>query len=343
MIAADFRFEGFDAKAFARILSLFSANRPEDEQRAGMLVVVQSSSGVPCAAFVIGVGPVDVSDWDAAAGPQQLDALCARHGVRRAVLIEEGAIEELTEGAAAAMPYDESYEHQWLAIVRATRKLEDEGAILWWPRRSHLPIPTPAMLNRALDLVLPPNRTFVVAIWKDDALWTGFALERASSELCRVVGPDFLLDWAGPLAGDFRRDHRAITRAVSAAMSPVHLGVYAQREPLRALLRSAEPGAWARAVALRDMIIMPAAPYVHVALGADALRAAGKRTAEVFGGLDLASYVGPFASLASLARDRVSRVASLTQILGFNPLEALASRMRHRHEDPHDDHPAEHD
>ena len=76
---------------------------------------------------------------------------------------------------------------------------------------------------------------------------------------------------------------------------------------------------------MRDIIIAPAAPYVHVALGADALRAAGKRTAQAFGGIDLASYVGPF---AAIARQRVSRVSSLTNILGFNPLSALASRLR---------------
>jgi hypothetical protein len=148
-----------------------------------------------------------------------------------------------------------------------------------------------------------------------------------------MVGPDFLLEWAGPLAGDFRRDHRMLTRAVSAAMAPVHLGLFSQREAFQALLRSAEPGSWAAAVAMREIIIAPAAPYVHVALGADALRAAGKRTAQAFGGVDLTSYLGPF---AQLARQRVSRVSSLTGILGFNPLSALASRLRRSSEPPED-------
>jgi hypothetical protein len=149
-----------------------------------------------------------------------------------------------------------------------------------------------------------------------------------------MVGPDFLIEWAGPLAGDFRRDHRALTRAVSTAMAPVHLGLFAQREAFQALLRSAEPGAWAQAVALREIIVSPAAPYVHVALGADALRAAGKRTAAAFGGVDLTSY---FAPIAALARQRIGRVSSLTNILGFNPLSTLASRLRRSAAPPSDE------
>jgi len=331
VITEDFRFEGFDANAFKRLVQLFGGNAAPIERMPGLLVIVLDAEGQPCAAMVTGRGPVDVGAFE---GPEQLAELCARLNVLAAVLIEDGALTELVENAAEAMRFDEDYVQHWLSMVRATRALEDDGRILWWPRRSHLPIPTPAMLNRAIDLVLPPRRSFVIALWEGETLWTGCAIERADKDLTRMVGPDFLLEWAGPLAGDFRRDHRTLTRAVSTAMAPVHLGLFAQREAFQALLRSAEPGAWATAVAMRDIIIAPAAPYVHVALGADALRAAGKRTAQAFGGIDLASYVGPF---AALARQRVARVSSLTNILGFNPLSALASRLRKSSSEPPED------
>lgn len=331
MITEDFRFEGFDATAFKRLVQLVGGTTTPPERMPGMLVIVRDASGEPCAAMITGRGPVDIGAFE---GPDQLAELCARLNVLAAVLIEDGALTELVESAADAMRFDEDYVQHWLSMVRATRALEDDGRILWWPRRSHLPIPTPAMVQRALDLVLPPQRSFVIALWEGESLWTGCALERGERDLTRMVGPDFLLEWAGPLAGDFRRDHRAIRRAVSSAMAPVHLGLFAQREAFQALLRSSEPGAWAQAVATREIIISPAAPYVHVALGADALRAAGKRTAAALGGVDLASYIGP---LATFARQRVGRVSSLTSTLGFNPLSALASRLRRSSAPPNDD------
>jgi len=331
VITEDFRFEGFDATAFKRVLQLFGGNTSSPERMPGLLVIVLDAERKPCAAMITGRGPVDVSAFE---GPDQLAELCVRLNVAGAVLLEDGALTELVENAAEAMRFDEDYVQHWLSMVKATRALEDDGRILWWPRRSHLPIPTPAMLTRALDLILPPRRSLVLALWEGESLWTGCAIERSDKDLCRMVGPDFLLDWAGPLAGDFRRDHRTLSRAVSAAMAPVHLGLFAQREAFQTLLRSAEPGAWAQAVALREIIISPAAPYVHVALGADALRAAGKRTAAAFGGVDLTSYVAP---IAALARQRIGRVSSLTNILGFNPLSALASRLRRSGSEPADE------
>jgi hypothetical protein len=323
VITEDFRFEGFDATAFKRLVQLFGGSTAPPERAPGLLVIKLDAAGKPCAAMVTGRGPVDVSGFEGR--PEQLHELCGRLNVLGAVVIEDGALTDLVENAAEAMRFDDDYVQHWLSMVRATRALEDDGRILWWPRRSHLPIPTPAMLTRALDLMLPPRRSLVIALWEGESLWAGCAIERGDKDLTRIVGPDFLLEWAGPLAGDFRRDHRTLTGAVSSAMAPVHLGLFAQREAFQALLRSAEPGAWAQAVAMREIIISPAAPYVHVALGADALRAAGKRTAAAFGGVDLASYIGPF---AALARQRVARVSSLTNILGFNPLSALASRLR---------------
>lgn len=331
MITEDFRFEGFDATAFKRLVQLFGGNTAPLERMPGLLVIVLDASSKPCAAMITGRGPVDVGAFE---GPAQLQELCTRLNVMSAVLIDDGALTELVENAADAMRFDDDYVQHWLSMVRATRALEDDGRILWWPRRSHLPIPTQAMLTRALNLVLPPRRSLLIALWEGETLWTGCAIERGDKDLTRIVGPDFMVEWAGPLAGDFRRDHRTLSRAVSAAMAPAHLGVFAQREAFQALLRSSEPGAWAQAVATREVIISPAAPYVHVALGADALRAAGKRTAAALGGVDLASYIGP---IAALARQRIGRVSSLTNILGFNPLSALASRLRRSNTEPPDD------
>jgi hypothetical protein len=62
-----------------------------------------------------------------------------------------------------------------------------------------------------------------------------------------------------------------------------------------------------------------------MAVGADAARAVGHQARSWFGGLDLFSYIAP---AAEFAREHVARVGSITSALGFNPLQALAARLR---------------
>lgn len=327
MIGEGFRFEGFDADSWIGALSLFGVNRSSDSARRGALVVVVDEDGRPCASFLTHRGHVSVDAWQ---GTDGLDALCELHGVQRAVVLDRGAIEELTDRAAEIMPLTADYATQWLAIASATRQLENEGKLLFWPPRRHLPLPTTQMLRRALDLLLPDNHVLLLVIWEGHRPWTVIALHRRGGDIDRVVGPDLVLDWAGPLGGDLRRDYRQVRRAVSRALGPVHCGVFARRDVIERLLAQPEPGAWARAIALREVLISPAPRYVHMAVGADAARAAGKRARGFFGGLDLTSFLAP---AAGFAREHIAQIGSVTHILGFNPLEALAARLRRRQDD----------
>lgn len=331
MISEDFRFEGFDARDYLNLLSLFRRQDagPGAETELldatpgrGTLVVVRDGDG-PCAALITGHGPVAPADCSG----DDLGKICERLGVARAIVLHEGAVEELTERAAERLSFTADYASQWLALLSAARELESEGKLRFWPPRTNLPLPTANMLYRALDLLLPEDHVLLVAIWEGDALWTACALHRCGHEIDRIAGPELVRDWTGPLGGDYRRDQRAIRRAVEGALGPVHLGLFAQREAIEGLLRDPRPGAWARAVALREIIISPAPRYVHLAVGADAARAAGQRARDFLGGIDVGAY---FAPAALFARERVARIGSITHILGFNPLQALASRLRRR-------------
>ncbi len=331
MISEDFRFEGFDTRAWLNLLSLFGSrgarapeSAPEAPPKQGTLVLVRDGAGKPCAAFVTGRGPVEP---EAVADAGDLPALCEQLSVQGAVAIDDGAIEEITERAAQRMPLDGGYAAQWLCLLGAARELEDEGKLLFWPPRSRLPLPTAGMLDRAIDLLLPDDRVLLVALWEGAELWTACAIHRRGGEIDRIVGPELLLEWSGPLGGDYRRDQRVIQRAVARTIAPLHLGLFAQRERIEALLRDPNPGAWARAVALREVILHPAPAYANVALAADAARAAGSRARAWLGGIDIYRLMAP---VAQLAREHVARVGSTTSILGFNPLEVLAARLRAR-------------
>lgn len=338
MLADDLRFEGFDASAWLNLLSLFGRRaKPAPDGAAepaapagdlaappprGTLVIVLDAAARPCASFVTGRGPVALAAFD----PAGVSSLCAEHGAAAAVVVQDGAIDELTERAAEAALAEPDYVAQWLVLLRVARELEDEGLLHFWPPpQRRVPLPSAAMVRRALDLLLPDEHVLLLALWEGGALWTACALKRSGGALSAMVGPDRLLSWAGPLSGDYRRDQRALSRAVTRALGPVHLGLFAQRERVEQLLADPNPGAWARAVALRDVIIDPAPAYVHVAVGADAARAASRRASEWLGGLDLLGYVAP---AGQFVREHVGRVGSISAILGFNPLQALAARLR---------------
>jgi hypothetical protein len=335
MLSDEFRFEGFDTASWLNLLALFTLAEPDAQQERGseaklapmprgLLLIVVDETGRPCAALVTGRGPVQIA---ADADLTDLASLCGRLGARRALRLREGAIEELTERVAERILYDSDYVSQWLTLVAVARELEDQGLIRWWPPRARLPLPTAGMLRRAFDLLLPDDRVMVVALWEGPELWTAVALQRRAGKLERIVGPELLLKWAGPLGGDYRRDQRAIRRAVEDALGPVHLGLFAQRQWIEMLLRDPSPGAWARAIALREVIISPAPSYVHVAMSADAARAVGRRARAWLGGLDVLGYLSP---AAQFARSHVSRIGSVTETLGFNPLQVIAARLRGR-------------
>jgi hypothetical protein len=343
MISDDVRIQGFDSRAFTNLVSLFAPNvvwrnerdpqdsdAPElegplegDGARDGSLVVVVSAKGTVRKAFHTVHGRVRdfrFEGWD------RLDGVPERYGARRVVVLREGVLEDLFARASQRMHREDDYVAQWLHVVRAIREEMDAGRLAIHPRPFvSVPLPTPQLVRRTMDSVLPDDRSFVLAVWRGPTLWTTAVLRRRGGEIDWIAGPDQLLTWTGPLGGDWRRDHRIVSQAVAAHVAPVHLGLYGELRSVRKLLRSREPGAWARAVASREIIVHPTPPYVAVALGADAMRRVARKSTELLGGLDPIRQLAPF---LGLIRGRVAEVASVTQTLGFDPLKLLAQFLQ---------------
>lgn len=325
MLSSNLRVTGYDAITWSRLVSLFEVRHaPDDHSNSyGMLVVVEDDAGAACAAFIGDRGPIDAASYT---GRADLEALCNQLRVRRAVVLKQGTVEELTERAAQQLLRTDDYAAQWLALLSAARELEREGALYFWPpAKNVVPVPSPQLVTRALDVVLPDEHSFVAALWEDTELWTALVLRRRGGQIDLLGGPELVLDAVGPLSGDYRRDHRAVSRAVSASIAPVQLGIYSQYRRFERLLREPEPGAWAKAIALREVIIDPSPAYVHFAVGADAIRATARRTGQLLGGIDFLNYIEPW---TRYAREQISHVASVTGMLGFNPLQVLARRLR---------------
>lgn len=322
MIGADVVFEGFGAEAWLRLLTTLGYQHPAHAPRKPVLVIVEDADGAAIAAFRTDSGAVPIARYR---GRAHVGELCRAEGCHRAIVVQEGALETLSERAAAEFPFDGHYLAQWLHILEALQQARIEGTISHWPARRVLPVPTPNMVERALDLILPDGTAAVAVTWQDARIYTGIAIRRRGGRIDAVLGPRRIEAWTGPLSGDYRRDHRAVTRAVSRHLAPVHVGLYTTHRELSQLLRASESGAWFKAAALREVILDPSPRYAGVALGADGARAMASTARTFLGGLDLFAAVEP---MLAQARERLSESASVTNLLGFNPLQRLAERLR---------------
>lgn len=349
MIGADVRFEGFDARSWTHLLSLFApgiqtriaraparSDAPEvtkDEvegHSAGTLLIVHDTEGTVLKAHHTVQGRVRDVDYG---GPGDMDRLARQYRAHRCLVVQEGALEELAERVAIRLQRGEDYLSQWLTVLRVLRELEEAELIRMWPQPSFpVPIPRPPTVRRAFDAVMPDGQAVVAMLWDRGAPWTAIALRRQQGLIDRIAGPELIHRWTGPMGGDWRRDHRVVTEAVSRELAPVHLGVFSEARTMQQLLRSPDAGTWARAAAVRDVIFQPAPPYVAIALSADALRAFAASSARWIGGMDvLSSMTGP---VGNYLRGRISEVVSVTSTLGFNPLRALAEALRRTDEEP---------
>ena len=346
MISGDLRIEGFDSRSWTNLISLFAPNvvgrqqteaidsdAPEIDEAAdagalGTLVIVLDDRERVLKAMHTKRGRVKGLTYE---GPDALASMADQWGASSCVVLREGVMEEMSERVSKRIDRGDDYVAQCLAIARTVREMSEAGLLLSWPpTMDGVPVPTIGMVRRALDTVLPDGHAMVAVVWSGNAPWTAMVLRRRAGMIDLIAGPDLLARWTGPLGGDWRRDYKVIGDAVERAVAPVHLGLFTEVKTLRQLLRDYDPGAWAQAVAVRDVIVHPMPPYVTVALGADTLRLAAQRSARWLGGIDALSQLAP---IGRYLRAQVAEVASVSQTLGFDPLKLLAQWLRRAEQD----------
>ena len=338
MISGALRFQGFDQRSWTNLISLFAPGVAERRQHDGearpagtLLVVVDSERRVMTALHSLR-GRVPVAE---VALDGDLPRLREQHRAHRVVVLREGTLEEIAERLALRLSRDDDYATQWLTLGRCFRELVDAGAIEVSPNPWRaVPVPSPATARRALDIVLPDGKAFAFALWHRGELWTAAALRRRGGDIDEVAGPDLIRRWTGPLGGDWRRDYRVVADAVSRSVAPLQLGLFAEMGTVRDLLRYPDAGAWATAIGVRDVIVHPMPAYVGVALGADVVNAVARTGAQLLGGVDL---LGALTPVRSFLRAQVGQIASVSDTLGFNPLEVLGRSLRREDMAPEDE------
>jgi hypothetical protein len=328
---ADVRFEGWTAEDWQRFLSLWKPRGPSREEihdsaerPHGGLFVVHDGVRVRKLLHTAKGRIPPPATW-----PIPLETLAESHRASWVIAGHLGALDEVMERFGARARREDDLIAQALSLVAIVREMTAEGALERWPRRLHgIPTPTEGMVERALDSVCVSGRAILLGMFKDGELWTAFVGRRRGAGFDVVAGPDELRPAMGVLSGDWRRDYRYLVETVEARYAPLGLGCFGEVDTFRELVVDSRPGAWSRAVALRELVLSPIPAALGLALGYDSARFA-------YEGIKLlTSRFDPFGLLEPAlrsARKRLGTVAGnkdVENVLGFDPLAALRALLK---------------
>jgi hypothetical protein len=331
VLTPDVRFEGFTAEDWQRFLHLFQPRQPEGRPLSrprpvarGGLFVIHDGQRLRKVLHTVKGRASASGPW-----PVPLAELAEAHHADWVVAAHTGGLDECMERFGARVRRGDDFLSQALTLVGIVRELLIEGAVEGWPRRLHgVPLPSDAMVRKALDVICPDGHAVVLGTFERGELWTAFVARRRGGAFDLLAGPDGLRPAMGLLSGDWRRDYRHLARAVEEEYAPLGLGCFAEVETFRALEVDPSPGAWGRAVALRDIVISPMTPAVGLALGFDGARYAAHGLRVLTDRLDPFGLLQP---ALTKARERLRKVTGdkdVSQILGFDPMAILRALLK---------------
>jgi hypothetical protein len=343
LLTHDVRFEGWTTEDWIRFIRLWQPRAsPEKEPtrpRGGIVVVHEDGDVLKLLHTRQGrldptSGALPPAEADAralalhAGDPSALGPLARANHASWALGMRLGALDEVMERLGAGVRRGDDITAQALLLVGIVRDMINEGAIASWPQRLRgIPVPTPQVVRRTLDALCADGRAIALGLFDSDGLWTSFVARRRGPAFDVIAGPDELRPALGLLSGDWRRDYRHLARAVEELYGPLGFGCFAELSTFRALQTDGRPGAWSRAVAVRDVVIAPMPAAVGVGIGIDGARYA------LQGLKMLTGRIAPFASVGPMLESARARVAKRTgkdvgALLGFDPLAALRALLQ---------------
>jgi hypothetical protein len=267
--------------------------------------------------------------------PEPLADLAERHAARWAAEIHTGALDELMERFAERLRREHDTLTQIILLVDVFRELEAEGKISVHPYRpSSWPVPREKTVLRALDALCPNDKSMLLGVFDQGEVFTSILARRKGSGFDLILGPDRLRSEMGLISGDWRRDYRHLTRAAESHAGELAIGCFGELETLKQLVDSPAPGAWAAAVASRDVILSPAVPAIAIPLGLDVGRAALVAVRGLAERVGQSGWLGPDSPLGPALgrlRELTGTERDLTELFGFDPiaiLKKLLSRER---------------
>ena len=323
MLSPDVRVVGFSAEEWLRLGQVFRSDRRVERtaaQGTGGVVAV-TSAGRLRKLLSTQHGRLELIDhpW-----PLELSELAARHGASWAVELSSGSLSSLADRFADRLRREDTYLSQMLELLRVIRELEADGELRVYPWSVRdWPIPHERAVLRALDALCPEGRVALLGVFSRGSLFTAIAARRSPRGIDALLGPGELKEGMGLLSGDWQRDYRFLAAAAEKALGPLSIGCFGELATFQSLASASAPGAWASAVAARDIVLAPTAPGLAVPLGLDAGRAVWaslRQVADRFGAREWLGAEGlrlPFERMPLFEAD-------FKAWLGFDPLKALS-------------------
>ena len=259
-----------------------------------------SATGKPVASFHTAEGSTD----PATLGPiDDLESLCAAHQASACVVMRERAMADIELYLAEPLGPDQDFVTRVMRFVRVVRQLGNGNWLRVWPNPlPDLLLSAAPVAKPASDLLLPHGHSVILGVFEENGdLWTSAVLRRDVAELDVLAGPRALSDWAGPLGGEWRRDHRVLVRAVERELGPVHLGLFMEAPTARRLVRGRGAGDWAMAFVTRDLLIHPLPAFAAAGLGLDVLAGAAQQIAQTLEQMESEELVSIAQGMANLA------------------------------------------
>ncbi len=283
VIGDDFAFFGFDETSWSRLVSLVLGEGPNASRR-GVLVVVVDAGGLPVALFHTADGSLDPATLPEGG---DLESVCAEMDASACIVVRERAMTDIESYLAEPLDPSQDFASRVVRFAHVLRELGSGNWLRVWPNPvPELLLPAAPAARPVLDLVLPEGSTVVLGVFEGSGLWTGVAVRRGEGGLDAIVGPEAMREWAGPLGGAWRRDHRVLARAVGRELGPLHAGLFMERPTARRLFEGRGAGDWAMAFATRDVILHPLPASAAAGLGLDVISGVAQSAVQILQDMD---------------------------------------------------------
>lgn len=339
MLTRDVRLEGFTTADWVRLIELVHPPRARPREResapgdsvetaapgrrhGGVIAITTGNRLRKLLGTDTGRLDVHEQPW-----PVPLEELAEQHSARWALTLHTGALDELMDRFGDRLRREQDLLAQALLLVSLLRELEAEGAITTWPwKLSAWPVPHERMVMRAFESFCPDGRSLLLGAFEHGEVATCVVARRHGTGFDLILGPDELRREMGLISGDWTRDYRHLARAAEQRAGSLALGCFGEVRTFRRLAERPVPGAWAAAVAARDIILSPVVPAIAIPLGVDVGRAALATVRDLAERFGASGWLGEH-GLVAPALERVKDLGILDRdvesLLGFDPVVLL--------------------
>jgi hypothetical protein len=265
-------------------------------------------------------------------GAKELAAYADALGVHSVVVLERGAIAELSADIESSLRFDQDGVAQSLVALRALKRRSGAGVWTHPPLLDILPAPSFDAVQRTFDLLVPDRSALVAYVIDDDrrSVHTAIIATKDGGDLTRVAGHRAIADVISEvaLAREWQTQYKRVLAAVEERFAKPSLALFLERATLREVLVGPSDQL-ARELNAKRVVIDPAPAWLLGLLGGSAVAAMAGRAATAIAQM-----------LPQATRDRAAAIAHRAQtamkesgahpwaVLGFDPIE-LWTRIKH--------------